>query len=68
MGAGVAMNISDAMRIHVNASAFFSLIEDGLEIQIFRHSPGIGNTDPSGNARHALPNACLTRAAFGPAT
>jgi hypothetical protein len=62
------MNISDAMRNRVNKIAPSSLLKDGLEIQIFRHSPGIGNPDSSGNARHALPNACLTRVNVGSVT
>lgn len=56
------------MRFYVNKLASAALYVHGLEIQLFRHTPGIGNTDPSGNARHALPNACLARVTIGPAT
>ena len=51
------------MRFSVNKFASAALYVHGLEIQLFRHTPGIGNPDPSGNARHALPNVCLT---YGP--
>ena len=54
------MKSNDAMQLSVNKIGSGTLNIDGLEIQLFRHTPGIGNTESSGNARHALPNVCVT--------
>lgn len=58
----------DAKEIHVSKIVSITLLADGLEIQLFRLTSGTGNADSGDNARHALSDACLTRATVGPAT